>query len=144
MRFSISILAAIAITVPIAVHAAEPNIQPGEWEYENTTTFEGDMDIPDQSETTTECITQEDIDDGLVQPDDTDMGECEIRDKQVGRDAMSYTMECTDASGGSMVMDARMEFMGDRASGTIEGRMESEMGTLRINTSMEGTRLGDC
>lgn len=145
MRGAIAITVALTAAAPLALQADEPNIQPGEWEYDNTTTFEGDMDVPEQTQTMTECVTQEDIDEGLVQPDENEMGECEIRDKDVGRDGMSYKMECADGEGGTMVMDARMEFMGDRASGVVEGTMESsEMGTMDITTEMEGTRIGDC
>ncbi len=144
MRVSITMTAVAMIAVPMALHAGEPNIQPGEWEYENVTTFQGDMEIPEQRETTRECITQEDIDDGLVTPDESAMGDCEITDQQIGRDSMSYSMSCVDPEGGSMTMNAQMDFMGDSASGTIDGEMESPMGQITVRTQMEGRRIGDC
>lgn len=144
MRSVIPFVATLLLIAPLAASADKPNIQPGEWEYKNTTTFSGDMDIPDQSETTTECVTQEDIDDGLITLDEQDTRECEIRDKQISSDAASYTMACEDPEGGTMTMSADMQFNGDSAQGTIEGEMTSEMGTIQVETRMEGTRIGDC
>lgn len=144
MRLPITMTVVAMIAMPMALHASEPNIQPGEWEYENVTTFEGDMDIPEQRETTQECVSQQDIDDGLVTPDESAMGDCEITDQQVGRDSMSYSMSCSDPEGGTMTMDANMDFMGDQASGTISGEMESAMGRISVQTRMEGRRIGDC
>lgn len=144
MKLPLTLTAMAMLAVPLAVHADQPNIQPGEWEYENVTTFSGDMDIPEQRQTTQECVTGEDIDDGLVTPDESAMGDCEITDQQIGRDSMSYSMSCVDPSGGSMTMSANMDFMGDSASGTINGEMESPMGKITVRTQMEGRRIGDC
>lgn len=144
MRFQTAVAAALLLAAPPILHADGPNIQPGEWEYENVTTFEGDMDIPEQSHTTRECVTQDDIDEGLVTPDEADMGDCEITDRQVSSSSMSYQMHCVDDQGSEMSMSAQMQFMGDRASGTIDGEMDSAMGRMEVRTTMEGRRIGDC
>lgn len=144
MNYPIPIMAAVLLAAPIVLYADNPDIRPGQWEYENVTTFEGDMDIPEQTQTSRECVTAEDIERGLVTPDEDEMGDCEIVDRQVGSSSMSYTMQCADQQGGQMSMDANMKFMGDRAEGTIEGEMESAMGTMSVRTTMKGRRVGDC
>jgi len=144
MRCMTALAVASLFLVPALAYADTPNIQPGEWEYENVTTFEGDMDIPEQSHTTTECVTQEDIDDGLVTPDESDMGDCEITEQSVSASSMTYTMVCVDEQGSEMEMSAQMDFMGDRASGVITGTLESAMGRIDVHTTMEGRRIGDC
>lgn len=144
MRLPTGIAALAVLLAPVAVQAEQPNIQPGEWEYENVTTFEGDMDIPEQRETTTECVTQEDIDEGLIAPDEAEMGECEIIDQNISSSEMTYTMQCVDEEGGQMTMNAEMQFHGDRATGTIHGDMETAMGQMQVETRMEGQRIGDC
>ncbi len=144
MRFPAYMGALMVLLAPVVASADQPNIQPGEWEYENVTTFEGDMEIPDQTETSRECVTQDDIDEGVVTPDEAEMGECEIIDKRVSSSSMSYSMVCVDGEGGEMTMDADIEFHGDRVTGVIRGDMETPMGEMQVETRMDGRRIGDC
>jgi len=144
MRLPVIAAALMIAALPLTTMASEPNLQPGEWEYRNTTTFDGSMDIPEQSHTNRECVTAADIEDGLVTPDEAEMGDCTVSEREVTRDSMSYTMTCSDGQGGEMVMNARMRFMGDRTEGVIEGVMDSAAGQMNVRTEMEGRRVGDC
>jgi len=145
MRYAIALSVVMLLLVPIAGYAEQPNIEPGQWEYTNKTTFSGDMPAgSDQTQTTTQCVTQEDIDDGLVALDQKMEQQCDIRDKTVSRNSASYTMVCNFGMGGGMTMSADMQFNGDTSQGTMTGQMDSEMGNMEIKTQMQGKRVGDC
>ncbi len=142
MKYHLLILLT-ALALPALAAAEEPNIEPGLWEYENKMTYEGDMPIPDRTETNQECVTLEDIQDGAAFFDDEDMEGCEMTHSDVRSDGMDYTMECTD-EGVQITMEAKMEFMGDRSSGLITGDMDTPMGPVAMRIDMEGRRIGDC
>jgi len=145
MRYSIALIVVMLLLAPVAGYAEQPNIEPGQWEYKNTTSFSGDMPgASEQSQTTTQCVTQEDIDDGMLALDQKMEQQCEIRDKNIGRNSASYTMVCNFGMGGGMTMSADMQFNGDTSQGTMTGEMDSEMGKMEITTKMQGKRIGDC
>ncbi len=135
-------LAAILGT-PAMLAAETPNVEPGMWEYESEMTYEGDVPIPDQTDTVQECVTQEEIEQGDAFLDTDDMDGCEMTHSDIRSDGMDYTMECEE-EGSSIVMEAEMEFMGDRTRGVITGDMDTPMGPVRMNIEMEGHRVGDC
>jgi hypothetical protein len=135
-------IATLAAGVSLTAVAETPNINPGMWEYNSTMQFESDFPIPDQSDTNTECVTEEDIQQGDAFIDD--MEGCEMTRKDLRRDGMDYVMECSAPDGTSVTMRATMEFNGDSASGNITGDMETPMGPMKMNISLEGRRIGDC
>ncbi len=102
--------------------------------------FSSEFPIPDQSDTSTNCITAEDINDGQFMQD---MEGCNIIEQDMRADGMSYSMEC-DAGGTNMTMEAEMSFMGDTMEGTVRGEMESPMGPMQMTVTMSGRRIGDC
>ncbi|WP_018141907.1 DUF3617 family protein [Thioalkalivibrio sp. ALJ7] len=130
------------IALPFAAQAETPNIQPGLWENQNTMIMEGMGNMPDQTETTTECVTQEDIDQGesIIEPPEG----CSMDQMDMSADRMDYTMVCTDPQGGQMQMEGRMRFMGDRAEGEMTSEMDTPMGTVNVRMEMRGERIGDC
>lgn len=145
MRYSAMLIVVMFLLAPVAGYAEQPNIEPGQWEYKNKTTFSGDMSASsDQTQTTTQCVTQEDIDDGMMALDQEMEQQCDIRDKTVGRNSASYTMVCDFGMGGGMTMSADMQFNGDTSQGTMTGEMDSEAGSMEIKTQMQGERIGDC
>lgn len=134
--------ATLALGLAASVTAETPNIEPGLWEYNNKMSFSGDVPIPDQEQTSEECVTAEDIAQGDAFLEDVD--ECEITRKDLRRDGMNYAMVCSQPDGTQMTMDAEMEFHGDTASGTIHGNMETPMGAMQMTITMTGRRIGDC
>ena len=141
----LSVLAVLAAgTLPALATAETPNIESGEWEFESETSFEGDMDMPGDSQTSRECVRSEDIVDSILQMDDEQGVECSITDQSVSEDSMTYTMSCTDPQGGSFDIDGEISFMGDTASGVFSATMDTEMGELDMSQTMEGRRIGDC
>lgn len=140
--FSRIAAAALIAGLSFSVSAETPNINPGEWEYNSTIRFQSDFPIPDQSDTTTECVTEEDILEGDAFVEE--MEGCEITTRDLRRDGMNYVMECSSPDGTSVTMQATMDFNGDSASGTITGDMETPMGPMTMNIELEGRRIGDC
>jgi len=137
-----TLAATLALGLATIAVAETPNIEPGLWKYENSMSFSGDVPIPDQNQTSEECVTAEDIAEGDAFLDDVD--ECEITHKDLRRDGMSYSMLCTQPDGTEMTMDAEMAFAGTTANGTIEGTMETPMGAMQMTINVSGERIGDC
>lgn len=139
MRFALPVAALFA--VPALAWADRPNVEPGLWEFTNTMEMTGAMDMPGHTETSQECITEEDLDAGIQLHDEED---CEVLDESISSDQVSYRLVCTDPQGGSMEMDMTMELMGDRMEGEMTGTAETPMGEMQMNMDMVGERIGDC
>jgi hypothetical protein len=134
------IIATACLAVPLSALAAQPDLQPGNWEYTNVTRFEG-MPMPDQMHSHTECLTQEDIDRGAALFTETEG--CEVTSMDMRSEGVTYSMVCTQ-EGMTMNMDGDLRFMGDRANGTVEARMQGPTGPMRMHIKLEGRRIGDC
>lgn len=138
-RFFAVVMITLVFGVPAL--AVQPNLEPGQWQYETTTVFEGDLPIPDQTETTTDCLTQEKLDDrDLLQ----DFGEaCEVVEQEIRADGMDFAVRCS-VDEHQTNMTGQMRFMGDRADGSINADVETPMGLMSMNMNVTGTRVGDC
>lgn len=136
-------LGAAMLILPGLGAAAEPNIEPGLWEYRNKFAYEGNFPIPDRTMTNQECITLKDIQEGYAFLDDEGMDGCEMTRMDLRSDGMDYTLACM-ADGIEVTMEASMEFNGDSASGVITGDMVTPMGPILMRVQMEGRRIGDC
>lgn len=135
--------AALLLGMTFSVAAdAEPNLNPGMWEYTNTMTFDSEFPIPDQTETNTECLTEEELGDGDAFMDD--MEGCETTHRELRTDGMDYAMTCRSPDGTQVDMTATMEFNGDSASGVVTGDMQTPMGPMSMRIQIEGRRTGDC
>lgn len=135
--------AAAACAFTVAAVAEDPNINPGMWETTSTVTIESEQfPIPSRTDTTTDCVTAEDIAEGQAFLEDSE--DCEFTNKDVRADGMDYTMTCMSPDGGTVTMDASMKFEGDAMSGTITGDIESPMGLMKMNVEMSGQRTSDC
>jgi hypothetical protein len=133
----------VAVTVlglSFAAAADQPNVQPGQWEFTSTTSFTG-MPMPEQTLSSSECVTAEDISEGFAF--DVDVENCEIQNMDKRPDGMNYTMVCRQ-EGMEMVMEAELRFMGDRTEGTMDARTMTPMGPMNMRTVLEGRRVGDC
>ena len=127
-----------------AIAEVEPNINPGMWENTSTMTFDSEFPIPDQTETHTECLTEEEIKSGDAFMEMEDLDECEITHRDMRADGMDYAVSCVGPDGTRVDMNASMEFNGDTAGGVITGDMETPMGPIQMNIRIEGRRIGDC
>lgn len=132
---------AAAFCLCTSAFAAQPNLTPGQWQYETTTVFEGDTPIPEQTDTRTDCLTQEKLDEeDLLQ----DFGEaCDVIEQDIRSDGMDFAVRC-DVEGNQTNMNGNMSFMGDSTEGTIDVQAESPMGLMTMHVKMSGSRIGDC
>jgi hypothetical protein len=119
-----------------------PNLNPGLWAYTSTMTFDAEMPFPDQTETTQECVTEEDLARGNPFMDLGD--ECTVTEQDLRADGMDYTMVCSGPDGGEVSMQTSMSFNGDTASGSMRTALELPIGPVQATISIEGERLGDC
>lgn len=130
--------------IPALAAADTPNIESGEWEFESETSFEGDMELPGDSQTSRECVRAEDIVDSILQMDAEEGVDCSVTERSVSADSMTYTMSCTDPEGGSFEIDGELSFMGDTASGIFSATMNTPMGEVDMRQTMQARRIGDC
>lgn len=138
-----AIAAGLLLALPLAAQAETPNIVPGEWEFTSTTSVAGDLPIPDQTETTRECIAQGDLDDPDFQMIEAEEG-CELLEHNVGVDGMDYRMVC-EAEGGQADIVGHMDFLGETTEGRVEVTVQSpQMGEMEMVTEVTGRRTGDC
>lgn len=140
MNMRYFMVAAVLAFSPVVADEV-PNIQPGLWELQSTSSFPGSP-MPPQTETVRECMTEDDIKDGLKL--DIDVDECEVRDLVMRADGMSYGMVCEHDDGMNMEMNATIRFLGDRTDGLMEAEMETPMGPMQMRIELEGHRVGDC
>ena len=136
----------LALTISFALacsaQAETPNIEPGEWETTSKVTMEGPFPIPPQEDTSTQCITEEDIADGMAFMEDDET--CEVTERNIQSDSGRVVMVCDTGDGMKMNMQMDMEFNGDSMEGEMAGDMESPMGAMKMNMTMTSRRLGDC
>ncbi len=133
---------AAALAVPMVALADTPNVTPGEWEFVSVTRISGEMDIPDQTETERQCITQQELESaefGLIEEEQG----CELLSQDMNADGISYSMACS-AEGGQATIDGEMSFMGEQIDGTVTILTQSPMGELTMDTTIEGQRVGEC
>ncbi|NDY95603.1 DUF3617 domain-containing protein [Wenzhouxiangella limi] len=123
--------------------AETPNIEPGQWEYETRMTVEADFPFPEQTDTTTDCVTEEDVAEADTFMGDMDMEECEVTREDMRSDGASYEMVC-QADGMTMDMTMELTFMGDRSEGLITSQAETPMGPMKSTIEMSGRRIGEC
>lgn len=132
----------LASTVNGESDAPRPNLNPGLWTYTSTMTFDADMPFPDQTETTQECVTAEDLDRGNPF---MDLGEeCTVIEQDLRADGMDYTMVCRGPDGGEVSMQTSMAFNGDSANGTMRTELDLPIGPVQATISIQGERTGDC
>ncbi|MCC5882457.1 MAG: DUF3617 family protein [Halomonas sp.] len=136
------LLAAAVLMFPLTALSDAPNIVPGQWQFTSTTSVKGDVPIPDQTESHQECIVQGDLDDADFQFLEVEEG-CELLEHNVSADGVDYRMVC-HAEGGEANIDGRMDFLGERVEGSVNIDTDSPMGQMRLETTIEGERLGDC
>jgi len=125
------------------VQAETPNIQPGMWEYENKMTVDAPFPVPDQTDTHSECVTEDEIADAQNFLGDMDAEECDIIREDMRRDGANYEMVC-QVEGMTMRMNMDMTFMGDTAEGLITSEADTPMGPMTSTIEMSGRRIGDC
>lgn len=135
--------ASLALGLISLALAETPNIQPGLWEYQTRMTVEAQFPFPEQNDTSTNCLTEEDIAKTDTFMGDMDMQDCEVTREEVRPDGANYEMVC-QAEGMTMEMTMELTFLGDTSEGLIISQAETPMGPMKSTIEMSGRRLGDC
>ncbi|WP_417583811.1 DUF3617 domain-containing protein [Nitrincola sp.] len=143
MRFRLlmpAMLAGLCI-ISASASAETPNLTPGLWSHTNTMSIDGPIQIPGQTETQQECITQDDIDQGadLLEAPQS----CSITRMDISRDNMHYAMTCSE-QGMTYTMEGQMTFMGEHMEGQMTGTMDSPMGSMNMKVDTKAERVGEC
>jgi len=137
------LIAGLALGLITLANAETPNIEPGLWEYETRMTVEAAFPFPEQTDTTTECLTEDDLSKADAFLNEMDMDECDITRQEMRADGANYVMSCSqDGITVDMVMD--MQFHGDRSEGLITTEAQTPMGPMKSTIRMTGRRIGDC
>ena len=120
-----------------------PDIQYGLWETTTTTSMRSDvMNLPENTTTTRDCVTEEDVQEGRAFLQDQD--NCEILEQDITSNSMDMVMECAQPESGAIRMTVSMKYSGDTSTGTMKGEMDSPMGKMFMDISMDSRRVGDC
>lgn len=135
--------AGLVLGLSAHLQAETPNIQPGQWEYETRMTVEAPFPVPEQTDSTTECVTAEDIAKADTFMADLDMEECDVTREELRTDGANYEMTCYQ-DGISVEMSMDMQFHGDRSEGLITTTAQTPMGPMKSIIRMTGRRIGDC
>ncbi len=138
-----SMIAAGLMVGLVATALAEtPNLEPGMWETTTTMRAEGGFPLPEQTHTSSECMTEEDIlaGDSFFE----DIEQCQFQRREIGRNGADFAMTCSDQSGMEVNMVATMKFNGDTSEGTINADLKTPMGPMTMVTTLKGRRTGDC
>jgi len=135
------LIAALAVTGP--AYAASPNIEAGLWTYQIETAVRGDVVLPLEAEERSECIRQDEIEDGSAFAENIDT--CQVINRNIGRDDMHVILLCETQGGGSTSIDTKMEFNGYNSSGEITMTVKGEMGHIVMHVTMDGYWISaDC
>ncbi|MFP4208289.1 MAG: DUF3617 domain-containing protein [Wenzhouxiangella sp.] len=137
------LILSLILSLTSLAQAETPNIQPGQWEYQTRMTVEAPFPVPEQNDTTSDCVTAEDVAEANTFMGDMDVEECEITREEMRRDGASYEMVC-QAEGMTMNMTMELQFMGDRSEGLITSQAETPMGPMETTIEMSGRRIGEC
>lgn len=141
LKFTLSIALGFALAGPAL--AVDPNINPGMWETTSSVTMQStQFSMPTRTETSSDCVTAEKIAEGQAFIENN--GDCTFSKKDMRADGMDYTMTCDSPEGGTIKMDASMQFNGETMSGTVDGLMESPIGPMKMTVEISGKRTGNC
>ena len=141
MRNQQAIVLLLFLTHAILASAATP----ASGLYEITVTMDSaNMPLPARNSTTTQCIATEDFstDPKAFMGEQKDSG-CEIDDYEIGDGQMHMTMTC-DNQGGKMTMVTQGSYTDDSFSSTTEMEMAAGTMTMKMSSTSQGRRIGDC
>lgn len=148
----------LALAIPIAILAASAAaaIEPGEWQSSSRMT---DITLPgnlpeqvgemmrrqlnERVMSSTQCITQEDIEQAPEQMFEMSEGQCEYSDFQMSGGRLNAVAQCNMPQG-AMTMTMTGEYTDTTYTMTMVMEGDSGMGNMAITSEVEGERIGPC
>ncbi len=130
------VVSVLALALPALAEGMK--VDPGKWEFRSTSkTPMGPAPVP---ETTTECITESEMD-----PDEflDEAKGCSVVEKDVASDKMTYVMSC-DGPTGPMTGRAVFRSTGSTVKGGMKMQVDFNGQPMTFETTWEGKRVGDC
>lgn len=136
-----ALVASLALISIVQAADPRPDLNPGQWTFENVSRMEGSAAFPEQRHTSSECITDADLDQGqeFLGVEEN----CEIRSMDLTASRARYDLLCIQ-EGMEVEMQAEMEFSGDRLQGQATANMQTPIGPMRMRTEISGRRTGPC
>jgi hypothetical protein len=128
MRLTLPIAALLALSLPALAETMQPGL------YRATSV--SPVEKPDTSE---ECITQKDIDDGLSALGASRDGACKVQDFKRGSNDVSYHTVCA-ANGVNVTSDVKVAFTRDSFRMNLAMNVGGETSKIHV----EGKRIGPC
>jgi hypothetical protein len=128
MRRTFFLAAILALSLPALAETMQPGM------YRSTSVSPGE-----KPETSEECVTQKDIDDGLSALGASRDGSCKVQDFKRGSNDVSYRSVCA-ANGVNMASDVKVAFTRDSFRMNLAVNVGGE--TTKIH--VEGKRIGPC
>ncbi len=145
---TLSVAAALVLAGGGHAQSAGMTINPGKWEYTTNMAMQMNMngqamDIPAQTETVEECVTPENA---TFSPDDVSREGCTVSNLQQTGTTMSFSMTCNSDG---MMMNGDVSLSTGNGGDTSEALIslngeQPGMGTIAINATMSGRRVGAC
>jgi len=113
--------------------------------YSITTKMESDMPMPVRTQTMTECLTEEDIqqDPKVFLGGQQGIENCDISDYSIDDGKMTMSMVC-ETDGGQMTMRTEGTYDANGYKMTSNIQMTGAGMTFNMKTTGVGTRIGDC
>jgi len=127
-KFVPAVIAAVLSASATSAQEA-PNVTPGMWETTSTVTIQSEQfPIPPRTETTTECVTAEKIQEGqaFLENDEN----CEYTQKDLRPDGMDFVMTCEIRTGGPKtdeIIKRCREQVGDLGSAVVKACVERDI-----------------
>ncbi|WP_244913013.1 DUF3617 domain-containing protein [Methylophaga nitratireducenticrescens] len=123
------------------IFAETPNLQPGLWSYTSTTNIEGPMNMPAQTNSNQECLTQTKLDEGMGAMNLHES--CNVTKADIKTDRVDYAASCS-IEGMTTLFEGYATFHGNRLEGKMSSDMNTPLGPMKMNTEYQGERVGDC
>ena len=136
------LFALVLACMPGPAIAVQPNMQPGQWEYTTATRVAGPVDIPEQTSTHTQCVTEGEINDADAFMEDVE--DCEVKRREVTADKAGFTLVCPGQQGTEMRMTMDMRLLGNRVEGESVVTLLMSGESMKMRSRVEGRRVGDC
>jgi hypothetical protein len=128
MRRIIALTALLALSIPALAETMQPGL------YRATTVSPGE-----KPETSDECMTQKDIDDGLSALGASRDGSCKVQDFKRGANRVSYRTAC-QSNGVNIASQAKITFTRD----TFDMKLAMTVAGEKTDIHVTGKRIGAC
>ena len=134
-----------AVAALSTLQAFAMDLQPGLYEI-STSSGSPSMPIPQQTHTTTHCISREDLESGDASMFPQRGGEddaCSVAEYVMDDGRLSLNLQCA-LDGGELVMTGKGEYTATSYAMRGTAKMKAAGFAMEMQTTVSATRVGDC